>query len=61
MATITAIVIVAIDVIAIVIVVTYYEPYPCPSLLHLGVRVDRVLASEVRTMAEPLLILTHEI
>ena len=45
-------------VVAIVADVTFnYEPYPCPSLLHLRGEVDREMAFEVGIRAEPLLAL----
>ena len=48
----------AINVMVVVAVVTFnYEPYPCPSLLHLRGEVDREMAFEVGIRAEPLLVL----
>ena len=60
MATVKAINVMVVAVVAIVVTFNY-EPYPCPSLLHLRGEVDREMAFEVGIRAEPLPVLILQI
>ena len=60
MATVKAINVMVVAV-ATVVVTFNYEPYPCPSLLHLRGEVDREMAFEVGIRAEPLPVLILQI